>query len=119
MLPHPDSWAPAEQPEFGVGGREPSIHGPAEAASTEASGQDEEVGRNGLTAMLWLIGILAVLVLILGVHVFAPRISAAIPALAPVLSSYAEVVGAVLAWVAETVTSVGTGLRDSFQSYTS
>ena len=116
VLPHPVSWAPAEQPAPGVGGREPLTDSPANFVSTEIPAEDKEVGRDGLTAMLWLIGVLAVLVLILGIHVFAPRVAAAIPALAPILSSYVEVVGTVLAWIAETVTSVGAELRGLFQS---
>ena len=66
---------------------------PAAAVSAGYSSEDRDVERNGLTALLWLIGTLAVLVLILGVHVFAPRIAAAIPALAPFLSTYVDVVG--------------------------
>ena len=73
--------------------------------------------RDGLTAMIWLIAILALLVVILGVHVFAPQISAAVPALAPSLLVYVEWVGAVLSWVAETARAVAGGLGEAFQSY--
>ena len=103
----------------GVGDREPLIDDPAVAMSAEFSSEHKDGGSNGLTPMLWLIGILAVLVLILGVHVFAPRISAAIPALAPFLASYVDMVGSVLAWVAETVAAVVDGLRNLFQYFES
>ena len=102
-----------------AGYQEPLMDDPAAAVSAGYSSEDRDVERNGLTAMLWLIGTLAVLVLILGVHVFAPRIAAAIPALAPFLSTYVDVVGSALAWIAETVTAVVDGLRNSFQSYES
>ena len=80
-------------------------------------GREDEVEGDGLTVMMWLIGILALLVMILGVHVFAPRIADLVPGLEPYLAGYVDVVGSVLLWIAETTTSIVDGLREAFQSY--
>ena len=119
----PEGLAPA-----GIGasadGSLPSL-GPGEMM--DGGGGEEDTGYldepdvapdgDGLTLMLWLIGILAVLVVILGVHVFAPQISELIPGISPFLAVYVEIVGDVLAWFAETAAVVGVGLREAFQSY--
>lgn len=78
---------------------------------------EEEADGDGLTIMIWLIGLLALLVVILGVHVFAPRITDLLPGLEPYLAAYVEVVGSVLLWISETATVVADGLREAFQSY--
>ena len=78
---------------------------------------EEETDGDALTIMIWLIGILALLVVILGVHVFAPRIANLVPGLEPYLAVYVEVVGSVLLWISETATVVADGLREAFQSY--
>ena len=110
--PHPADWG-----LFPVMGNGPFHGREMEAARYQDLDMVELRRGDGLTAMIWLIAILALLVVILGVHVFAPQISAAVPALAPSLLVYVEWVGAVLSWVAETARAVAGGLGAAFQSY--
>ena len=110
--PHPADWG-----LYSVMGNEPLRGREMEAAPHQDLVMVEPSRGDGLTAMIWLIAILALLVVILGVHVFAPQISAAIPALAPSLLVYVEWVGAVLAWIAEAAGAVAGGLSEAFQSY--
>ncbi len=69
-------------------------------------------GGAGLGVVTGAIGLLSVLVLILGVYVLAPRISLAVPALAPALEAYAGHVGSALAWIADTASGVGARVGD-------
>ena len=83
---------------------------PAQDGGAEKTGRSRNVRspgrRDGLAIVFWLNGILAVLVAVLGVYAFEPKLSVAVPALAPLLATYAEVVGTVLARIAEAVVAV-------------